>query len=72
MKNDTEYHAINCRIPRETYDLVQKVIVATGKTTATTVSDAVVYYVNCVQGNLTPTKPLQIDQFAWKLHNDIK
>lgn len=72
MKNDNEYHAVNCRVPVKIYDTLQLLVLETGKTTATTVSDAIEYYVQCVKGNTEPTKPLQIDRFAWNLSKKNK
>ena len=68
MKNDTLYHAINCRIPIDTYEKLQEIITITQKNTAITVADAIVHYVDCVTGNDDTLKSLQIDQFAWKLN----
>jgi hypothetical protein len=68
MKNDTEFHAVNCRIPKQTYKALHEIASTTGKTAATTVADSIEYYVRCVQGKTEPTKPLKIDQFAWNLN----
>ena len=67
MKNNEIYHAINCRIPKETYENLQAMLEITGKNVSATVADAIVYYMNCVKGENEPTNSLQIDQFAWNL-----
>lgn len=71
MKNDNQYHAVNCRVPVSIYDTLQKLVIETGKTTATTVSDAIEYYIQCVKSEKEPTNPtksLKIDRFAWNLN----
>lgn len=72
MKNDTLYHAINCRIPKDTYKKLQEILSITQKNTAITVADAIVHYVDCVTGNNDTLEALQIDQFAWKLNKRKK
>ena len=72
MKNDNTHHAINCRIPKETYRALQEILKVTQKNTAITVADAIIHYVNCVMDKKETLKALQIDQFAWELSRKEK
>lgn len=72
MKNDNTYHAINCRIPKDTYQKLQEILKVTQKNTAITVADSIIHYVNCVMGKTETIKALQIDKFAWELSRKDK
>ena len=72
MKNDNTHHAINCRIPKDTYLYLQEILKVTQKNTAITVADSITHYVNCVMGKTETIKALQIDQFAWELSRKEK
>lgn len=60
--------SINCRIPESVYDDMQTLLGITQKTSAAFVKDAVKEYILLVKKNNQPSDSLQIDQFAWQLH----
>lgn len=65
-----KYQAISCRVRESTHDAVKQTIEATGKSVSQFVTDAVEYYIQCIQGNNTPTTALRIDEFAYNTSHE--
>ena len=70
--NETNYHAVSCRVKTEVYDVIKQFSENTGKSTSQFVSDAVTYYVESIKGDRSPTQALLIDEFAYNLKHKRK
>jgi hypothetical protein len=67
------YQAVNCRIPKETYEDMHTIIGLTQKTTGAFVKDAIDFYIQCVKdGTEVDFKPMKIDQYAYGLESKPK
>ena len=67
----SEFQAVNCRIPKKTFEAMQKLQDNTNKSTAAFVKDAIDFYLKSVEEDLdSDFKPLKIDQYAYKLHQE--
>jgi hypothetical protein len=72
MTSDT-LQAVNCRIPKDTYEDMHTVIRLTQKTTGAFVKDAIDFYIQCVKdGTNVDFKSMKIDQFAYGLERESK
>lgn len=72
-KENMTHQAINCRIPKETYDSMQVIVENTKKSTAEFVKNCIEWYIISVEKELdSDYNPLKIDQFAYKLNRKEK
>ena len=66
-KEENKYHAINCRVPKETHERLQIICCCTKRNLAQTIASAIELYCNHVTGKSEATTELKIDQYAYSL-----